>query len=213
MKKTRSICITTLGALMLAATAFADHDKYQTADVIDATNEGRGFVGASWLIRTEDGFRGSIMANTTSDSDPYTLWVVVFNNPESCATSPCTGNDLGNPNVGGSVFNGGGAIVPSNGALKRNGKPAGDGAVKIDFDVPAHPLPDGLFLLFGDPAGLYEGNGLGAEIHLVLDKHPMPMPGQSWVPDLTTTNFPGAGPATNDSFAIFLACPDDGSCP
>jgi len=96
--------------------------------------------------------------------------------------------------------------------LKENGKPAGGGVINFDFNLPAHPLPNGLFVLFGDPDGLYAGNGYGAEIHLVVDKHPSIQPGMSWVNDLTTTNFPGMGPATNDSFAVFLACPGP-ACP
>ena len=212
MKRTRTILITMLATIMLAATASAEHGRYQTSNVVGATGDNSGYVGAAWLMRTADGIRGSIMANTTSDGDPYTLWIVVFNNPEACGDDGCNGADLGNAEVGGSVFNGGGAIVGSNGALKRNGKPAGGGAVNINFEIPAHALPDGLFILAGDPNGLYEGNGFDAEVHLVLDKHPTPAPGMSWIADLTTTNFPGAGPATNDSFAVFIPCPDD-SCP
>lgn len=211
MKTIRTTLITILGAFLLAASAYADHSRYQTSDVVGITAANQGYAGAAWLMRTADGIRGSIMAKTSSAGDPYTLWIVVFNNPSAC-DGPCDETDLGNEAVGGSVYNGGGAIVAANGALKENGKPAGGGVVNIDFLIPAHPLPNGLFVLFGDPNGLYEGNGYGAEIHLVIDRHPTPAPGMSWIPDLTTTNFPGAGPATNDSFAVFLACPDE-SCP
>jgi len=210
MKILRTTLITSLGAILLVATAHAEHGRYQTSNVVDATAANQGYVGAAWLMRTADGIRGSIMTNSSSAGDPYTLWIVVFNNPEACVNG-CDGSDLGNADVGGSVFNGGGAVVAANGALKKNGKPAGGGVVNIDFSIPAHPLPDGLFLLVGDPNGLYDGNGYDAEIHLVIDRHPKPAPGMSWIPDLTTTNFPGAGPATNDSFAVFVPCPDE-SC-
>ena len=212
MKKSRTALITTLGGILLAASASADHGRYQTANVLDATAANQGYVGAAWLMRTADGIRGSIMARTSSGvGNPYTLWIVVFNNPAAC-DGGCDGSDLANAEVGGSVFNGGGAIVGPGGSLKTNGKPGEGGAVKIDFNLAAHPLPDGLFLLAGDPNGLHQGNGYGAEIHLVIDRHPMPGPGMSWIPDLTTTNFPGQGPATNDSFAVFVPCPDE-SCP
>ena len=211
MKKAIITLITTIGFILLAATASADHGRYQTSNVVDATAANQGYVGAAWLMRTADGIRGSIMAKTSSANQPYTLWIVVFNNPQACEGG-CDGSDLGNAEVGGSVYNGGGAIVAASGALKQNGKPAEGGVVNIDFSIPAHPLPDGLFMLIGDPNGLYEGNGYDAEIHLVLDRHPTPAPGMSWIPDLTTTNFPGAGPATNDSFAVFVPCPG-ASCP
>jgi len=211
MKKSRTALITTLGVVLLVTTASAEHGRYQTSNVVDASGANQGYVGAAWLIRTEDGISGRIMTNTSSAGDPYTLWIVVFNNPEAC-DGGCDGSDLGTAEVGGSVYNGSGAVANANGGLKRNGKPAGGGAVNIDFNMPAHPLPDGLFLLFGDPAGLHAGNGFGAEVHLVIDKHPPIGPGMSWIDDLTTTNFPGGGPATNDSFAVFVPCPD-ASCP
>ena len=210
MKKTRTTLITAFGAILLATAAYAEHGRYQTANVLDATGS-FDYVGAAWLMRTEDGIRGSIMAKTTSANDPYTLWIVIFNNPEACVDG-CDGSDLGNPAVGGSVFNGGGQVVGAGGALKTNGKPAEGGVFNIDFNIPAHPLPNGLFLLVGDSDGLYQGNGFGAEVHLVIDRHPTPAPGMSWIDDLTKTNFPGAGPATNDSFAVFGPCPD-AACP
>jgi hypothetical protein len=162
-------------------------------------------------MRTGEGVRGRIMTRVSTAGDPYTLWIVVFNNPAAC-TDGCGEDDLGVAEVGASVFNGGGAISSPDGQLKENGKPAGGGVINFDFTLPAHPLPNGLFVLFGDTDGLYAGNGYGAEIHLVVDKHPSIQPGMSWLNDLTTTNFPGMGPATNDSFAVFLACPGP-ACP
>lgn len=211
MKMTRTALITALGSLLLAATAVADHSRYQTSNVVDATAANKGYVGAAWLMRTEDGIRGRIMTTVSTAGDPYTLWIVVFNNPDACVDG-CGEDDLLTAEVGASVFNGTGAISAPDGQLKRNGKPAGGGVVNMDFVIPAHPLASGQFLLFGDTDGLYAGNGYGAEIHLVIDKHPSIGPGMSWLNDLTTTNFPGLGPAVNDSFAVFYACPDD-DCP
>lgn len=211
MKTLRTTLITLLGAFLLVATAYADDignndSRYQTSNVVDASGAGKGYVGAAWLVRTRHGISGRIMTQVSTAGDPYTLWIVVFNNPAACGDDGCNGMDLGNEEVGGSVFSGTGAISAADGKME------GGGVVNMDFHIPAEPLPNGLFLLFGDPDGLYKNNGFGAEIHLVVDKHPSIAPGMSWVDDLTTTNFPGGGPATNDSFAVFLACPDD-SCP
>lgn len=211
MKISRTALITTIGAVLLATTASAEHGRYQTSNVLDISGANKGYTGAAWLMRTEDGIRGRIMSNVSTAGDPYTLWVVVFNNPAACVDG-CDGSDLANAEVGGSVFSGTGAISAADGQLKTNGKPSGGGVINFDFVIPAHSLPNGLFLLVGDPAGLYAGNGYGAEIHLVIDKHPMPGPGMSWIDDLTSTNFPGAGPAVNDVVAVFLPCPDD-ACP
>ena len=200
------------GAILLAAAAQAEHGRYQTSNVVDASGANKGYVGAAWLMRTGEAVRGRIMTRVSTAGDPYTLWIVVFNNPAACGEDGCGEDDLGVAEVGASVFNGGGAISAPDGQLKENGKPAVGGVINFDFNLPAHPLPSGLFVLFGDPDGLYAGNGYGAEIHLVVDKHPSIQPGMSWVNDLTTTNFPGMGPATNDSFAVFLACPN-ADCP
>lgn len=204
--KLRHIVITTTGLLAISVSASAEDHRFQTSDVIDVTGAGTFYQGAAWLIRSEEEVEGRIMAKVSTAGDAYTLWAVIFNNPDECAGSPCSENDLGNPDVGGSVFYASSAISAPDGGLNRNGKPAGGGVINVQFELEGGSLPDGQFVLFGDPDGLAEDNGHGAEIHLVVDKHPPVPDGMSWIPDLTTTNFPGAGPATNDRAAIFLAC-------
>lgn len=201
-----------LGLCLAAGAANADERRYQTSNVIDVSGAGQPYPGAAWLIRSEDGIQGRIMTNVSTAGDPYTLWVVIFNNPAACIDG-CDASDLAIAEVGGSVFNGTGAISVPNGSLHTNGKPAPGGVLNMDFQVAADALPTGLFLLVGDPAGLHAGNGFGAEVHLVVDKHPPISPGMSWIVDLTETNFPGGGPATNEVVAVFLACPDAAGCP
>ena len=196
--------------LCASSGAFADDRRYQTSDVIDLTGAGTFHQGAAWLIRSGDEIEGRIMTNVTTAGDAYTLWVIVFNNPEECGNDGCGEDDIG---VRGdvSIFNGSGAISAANGGLNRNGKPAGGGVINIDFEVEAGGLPNDLFLLVGNEDGLVAGNGYEAEVWLIIDQHPPVPDGTSWISDLTTTNFPG-GPATNNRLAIFLACPDE-SCP
>lgn len=205
--KLGNLILVTAGLFTLSFVANADDHRFQTSDVINLTGAGSSHLGAAWLIRYEEEVEGRIMTKVSTAGDPYTLWAVIFNNPGECAGTPCGESDLGNEAVGASVYYASSAISSADGGLKRNGKPAGGGVVNFDFEFEGGSLPDGLFVLFGDTNGLAEGNGYGAEIHLVVDKHPSIPDGMSWVPDLTTTNFPGAGPATNDSVAIFLACP------
>ena len=210
--KLGNMILATTGLFALSVVAHADDHRYQTSDVINVTGTGSFYQGAAWLIRSEEEVEGRIMTKVSTAGDPYTLWAVIFNTPSECAATPCAESDLGNPDVGSSVFYASSAISSANGGLKTNGKPAGGGVVNFDFELEGGSLPDGLFVLFGDPNGLSEGNGYGAEIHLVVDRHPPVPDGMSWVPDLTTTNLPGAGPATNNSVAIFLACPS-APCP
>lgn len=178
--------------------------RYQTANVFDGAVGPGQRKGAAWLIRSKNGIQGRIMSNVPTAGDPYTLWMVVFNRPAKC-DGPCDDPDLLNPEVRGSVFNVSGAISADNGK--------GGGVVNMDFNVVAGNLPRDLFILFGEGGGLRRNNGYRAQVALVIDQHPPITPGtDSWIGDLTTTNFPGIGPATSTAFAIFVPCADR-SCP
>lgn len=178
--------------------------RYQTANVFDAA-AGPGLrKGAAWLIRSRNGLQGRIMSNVPTAGDPYTLWIVVFNNPAACE-GPCDDPDIANPRVRASVFSGTGAISADNGK--------GGGVVNMDFEVVAGNLPNDLFVLAGEGGGLRRNNGYRAQVLLVIDQHPPIVPGaDSWIADLTATNPPMQGPATNDAYALFVPCPDS-SCP
>ena len=188
--------------------------RYQTANVFDALPPPAGNpdrrLGAAWLVRSKNHVRGRIMSLVPTPGDPYTLWIVVFNNPSACSNVPvpgCDATDLGNPAVRGIVFNGTGAISPSDGF--------GGGVFNVDFEIKTGKLPNGLFVLFpfDTRTGISRGNGFKAEIHLIVDQHPNIVPGtMSWIPDLTTTNFPGAGDAFSVAVAIFVPCPGK-TCP
>ncbi len=177
--------------------------EYQTADMLNPFTGAN--TGAATVTRSRNGISGRVMTNVETAGDPYTLWVIVFNNPGACATPfACFGPiDTGTPEAieatGAVAFNGNGAISSSNGE--------GGGVVNIDFNVVAGNLPEGLFVLFGDEEGLERGNGFGSEILLVIDKHPRPdaSVNGSWVADLTETNFPFQGPAITHRVAVFRA--------
>ena len=213
------------GALILAtcacsvAAVHAD-ERYQTSNVIDVTGAAAShYVGAAWLVRSENEIEGRIMAKVSTAGDAYTVWVILFNDPANCLDMGCGEDDIVAGRGHASVFYGTSAISGPDGGLDRNGKPSGGGVVNLNFEVQGGDLPNDLFVLVpgdiitvGGPPGLAEGNGFGVEVHLVVDRHPPVPDGMSWMPDLTTTNLPGLGPATNDSAAVFLACPD-ASCP
>ena len=178
--------------------------RYQTANVFDTVVGPTRRLGAAWFIRSKNSIQGRIMTNVPTAGDPYTLWLVIFNHPSACVDG-CDAEDLGNPAVRGSVYNGSGAISAANGF--------GAGVVNIDFEILGDSLPKDLFVLVGDPKGLRRNKGFKAEVHLVVDQHPPIVPGEdSWIADLTTTNFPGMGAASSIAAAIFVACTDK-SCP
>jgi len=225
----------TVALVLIAMTAQADHRAYQEADVTDLDFvNGPTNYGAAWLIRSEDEIEGKIMSRVDWAGYPYTLWLVIFNNPEECnngAGGRCGPPDLGDPDVNPCMSYLSGAISAPDGQLKRNGKPAGGGVVNMDFEVEEGHLPDDLFVLGLDlpglshtcavtmegssdgeynNLGLAEGQGFAAQVDLIIDLHPSVGEGESWVSDLTSTNQPG-GPAMNHRLAYFPPCPG-GDC-
>lgn len=158
---------------------------YQKTDVID-TLDGSP-EGAATLVRTRNGIRGTIATRVGDAGAPYTLWVMVINNPGACSATPCplgdlfdaTGAPLPGPEL--SIYNGGGQFSGSDGN--------GGGVIDIDYQTTAGPLMPGLFDLLGNGVGLQRGNGFDAEVWLVLDSHdPLIDSSGSWVTDLTETD-------------------------
>ncbi len=206
MKTTLTVLVA-FGLLIGAGPALSDNAHaprtYQAVDMIALPS---GIPdGAAWLIRSKKGLQGRVMTNVDTAGDPYTIWWVIFNNPEICIYTPCTVgenplDDLLNPAVGVSIFSASGAISAHNGMADADGSV---GVINVEISTVAGNHPDGLFVLdwidgtaFGDR--LDRRNGFGAEVHVVVDAHPE---FASWVTELTTTNF---GPNTNHRAAVFF---------
>lgn len=225
--------VTTLGLSLLANVATADSKnswatsqarladkqqlrdsylrrRYQTANVYDETdpmNAANKRHGAAWLIRSKNGVSGRIMTNVPTAGDPYTLWILVFNNPDKCG-GVCGPANIGQDGVSFSIFNGTGAISSS------NGDGMGGGVVNMDFDIVAGNLATNQFILLGDGNGLRRNRGFTAQVVLIVDMHPTITPGtpESWIKDLTETILPGTGPVVSQRTAVFAPCPSH-SCP
>jgi hypothetical protein len=113
-------------------------------------------ASGSTLFRNQDGVFFSFYTGELTNGDAVTLWMAVFNNPEFCATSPCTPADFANPAVNGTLLVTGGEVIG----------PDGRGTY-------------GAFRAVGDTTGARPnfgtGNGLvkplHAEIHLVTRSH------------------------------------------
>lgn len=134
-------------ALALPALLFT---QGQRADV-QPFEEGAAITGTSGISRGSEAV--SIWARTEGLTPGHvvTMWFLIFNNPSGCATSPCTGGDLGNEAAEGSVIYADGAIVGGNGIAHHAGR--------RNYGY------NGI-VLFGD--GLTTAN---AEIHIVLRSH------------------------------------------
>ena len=191
--------------LIISSAAVFAQDRprvFQTAEVQPA---GTSAEGAAWLKRSKNKVEGRVMARVDKANTPYTIWWVVFNNPDACLEE-CGPADLqadGGVAADVAIFNASGAISSASGALKRNGKPAKGGVINIDISMIGGEGA-GMGSQMGPPAppfmrDLRENNGLCAEIHLDINEHEF---NGDWVQELTYPEFPQA-------FAIF---PPVGEC-
>lgn len=113
-------------------------------------------TAGSTLFRNQDGVFFSFSTSGLTNGHAVTLWMAVFNNPEFCATSPCTPADFANPAVDGTLLNTGGRVIGPDGS-------ATYGAFRAVGDTTgARPN-------FGTGNGLVKP--LSAEIHLVTRTH------------------------------------------
>lgn len=121
--------------------------------------------GAPLPPECEDG--GAEPEPDPSGEQALTVWWVVFNHPEHCATSPCGEPDLFEPDVGGSVFYATGAVSDEDGNVTFVAS-----AYETDPVRFADTDPNTAMLqLFGLPAGPGLLDSAQAEIHLVVRVH------------------------------------------
>lgn len=146
-------------AVLLTGVTPAHADPPSTGDVL--TFSDGTVVGSSRLVRTGSGISASIQTSGLTPDDVVTVWIVVFNHPENCATSPCTADDRLDPDVDAHAVYGTGHVVGGTGT-------AGYG---LHLNVGDASRED----LWGSGPALTDP--LGAEIHLVLRTHGQRQPG------------------------------------
>ncbi len=117
-------------------------------------------VGEARLLRNDHGVRTTVSASGV-EPGVYTLWWVVWNAPEACATAfACTDADLFDPDVGVDIGYGGGALVGPNGRLHLASH------LSEEADLTGFPTEFGVPL---SNTGLVDARH--AEIHLVIRSH------------------------------------------
>lgn len=178
-----------LGISILCCSTPAYGAVLQKSNVFSFDNSLAVDDATATLERREDSVEFNF--NTTLDSGAYTVWWVIFNNPEFCVDA-CDVGDLGISEVNASSFWATGEIVGDdnggifNAQLRENQLPLGEDQV-----------------LFGN--GLTDS--FDAEIHLVARTH------GDLIPDLVEqqiTTFNGGCPPNdcqNVQFAVFSAVP------
>jgi len=108
-------------ALMPVASANAERKPRVSVQPIMTTMGGVVVPGGSILVRTGDGVFATIHAAGLAEGVAYTAWFAIFQNPEFCATSPCTAADATNPDVETSILNIGGVVAGEDGGATFGG--------------------------------------------------------------------------------------------
>jgi hypothetical protein len=124
-------------------------------------------TGNSTLIRTDTGISAVLHTSELQPGHAMTLWFIVFNNPDACATRPCSAADLFNPVVQGDFLLGAGNIVGG------TGQAVYGGALQVGDTRGSGMIEIGLTEL---AVGLL--NPFGAEIQLAVHSHGPALSGQ-----------------------------------
>ncbi len=184
-----------LGVSIFSLSTPAHAAVIQNSQVFDS-NSGAPIEGASATLNRMQDSVFLDLETTLEPGDAYTVWWVIFNNPEFCVDE-CDGPDLSIPEVNGSSFYATGDIVPTNQV----------GNFSFSAQLNEGELPTGFDQVL-------RGNGLddalGAEIHPVIRTHGAVIPGME-TEQITEFNGgcrpgdPNEGQCENVQFAVFPA--------
>jgi len=134
--------------LLVAAPAAAAAPGIERVPVVDI-GDPPSRAGTSFMVRADRGVVGVVVTGGLVRGHAYTVWAVVFNNPEAC-DADCDSADLANPDVGGVSILATGKVVRAPRAAFAIRLVAGDELVdplgaEIYFVVRTHgPAPRGL---------------------------------------------------------------------
>jgi hypothetical protein len=121
------------------------------------------------IVRTKNGVNFKVDTNSLMPGQAYTLWVVIFNEPGACPTSPCSPFDLFNADAKPDMLYGAGVIASGSGSATLAGRTQ-VGDVSNSVQAPVGLFSNGLI----DPHG--------AEFHLVVHHHGPMIP--EFMPDM-----------------------------
>lgn len=184
----------------IAALEGAGGATFQSANLI-VFDTGEVVGGAGTLLRETNAVELRTQMSGLDPNAAYTLWWIIFNNPEECTTGTapalCGAGDL-DPNRDGEGVNPvDGGVRNASAFITGN---AGTANTRARMRVGAPPTGPAM-------AGFGQLNdSVGAEIHIVVQTHGAPLVGS--VADQMTTPGAGCNTACTDQFAIvFLPLP------
>jgi hypothetical protein len=175
-----SSCTATLAALTaltpasgkapaVSVTADDSSEKISIRPVLIVATGAVQPAAGSQLTRDKDSVFASLTTKGLNPGWVYTAWFGIFNNPDQCATRPCSGADFANPAVMGSRLNFGGRLIGADGTATYSA-----------------------YLAIGDTTSAFDGPGLldpkHAEIHLVVRSHGPALMGAAFTDQLGLFN-------------------------
>ena len=114
----------------------------------------------STLVRTENGVQARFAAKELTPGDAVTLWVITFNHPKACSTTPCSiPADVFNEAAGADFYWAAGKVVGDNGRVVLSGR----------LDVGQTDYSGKVEVGIGDAVPL--DNPYGAEVVLATHSH------------------------------------------
>jgi hypothetical protein len=154
MKRIRTLGGAIVVGLLLLGLASAGHAAVlQSANLHDFPAGTSEQAGAGRIVRTEDAVSAYLSMGDLDARAAYTVWWVVWNNPGDCVDG-CGLDDIGLA----SIFYATGFVTgPS-------------GTANASAHLEAGDYTDGIEVLL-DNGGLALGNGLGAELHMIVRTH------------------------------------------
>lgn len=128
-------------------------------------------VGTSRLVRTPNGVNFTLSTSDLTPGHAYTLWIMTFNLPGSCAVAnQCAEADIGNPAAKPDMMYAAGSLVGGSGRATFAGRlTVGDvaGSINAPVGMPSYGLLD----------------PYGAEVWLAVHDHGKKLP--EFMPDMT----------------------------
>jgi hypothetical protein len=169
----------------IAAPLSAVADSTFQASNVHTFDTGIVVAGAGTLLRDEDGVELRFEMDGLDSNAAYTLWWIIFNNPDGCSDNECGADD---------VFPNGPADAGVRNASGFITGPSGTGNTTGELEV--GPAPAGA-------AGFGQLNdSVGAEIHVVIQTHGRPLVG--YVADQMTKPGAACNKKCEDQFGIMF---------
>lgn len=169
------LLLVTIAAIVAGPHGLASEPVSKSTSEVFAFAEPTTPVGTSTLARTDDGIRASMRTDGATAHDTYTLWWVVFNDPEGCSAPGCGDDDIfvdGDPTKGLDEDQ----IAAADIVVAYAAGSIASGRGRAGFEAHLEAGTRDVEVVFGDGAILDDPST--AEVHLVARSHGPKVPGK-----------------------------------